>query len=118
MLNQVMHWLQSADTTGLLTFLATMLLAIYRLLHPLIQARLQTIKNTQVLQALQLTDELAGVIIPELAKMAELEPDQRQAAAIKFVNQHLQALGLSLTEQTIAAKVAQADHNYHQPPNK
>ncbi|GAD17751.1 hypothetical protein ABC628_11775 [Lentilactobacillus otakiensis] len=118
MLNQLTHWLQSADTTGLLTFLATLLLTGYRLLHPLIQAKLQTIHNTQKLQALKLADELAGVIIPELAKLTELEPQQRKAEAIQFINQHLKTLGLSLTDETIAAKVEQAYYNYRRPPNQ
>ncbi|MEE8825502.1 hypothetical protein LASUN_07300 [Lentilactobacillus sunkii] len=118
MINQLTHWLQSADTTGLLTFLATLLLAGYRLLHPLIQVKLQTVHNTQKLQALKLADELAGAIIPELAKMTELEPEQRKAEAVKFVNQHLKSLGLSLTDETLAAKVEQAYHNYQRPPNQ
>lgn len=118
MLNQLTHWLQSADTTGLLTFMTTLLLAGYRLLHPLIQAKLQTIHNTQKLQALKLADELAGAIIPELEKMTELAPQKRKAEAIRFINQHLKGLGLSLTDETIAAKVEQAYHNYQRPPNQ
>ncbi|MFT8908749.1 MAG: phage holin, LLH family [Lentilactobacillus diolivorans] len=87
------------------------------LLHPLIQAKLQTARNTQKLQALKLADELAGVIIPELAKMTELAPQQRKAEAIQFINQHLKTLGLSLTDETLAAKVEQAYHNYQRPPS-
>ncbi|KRM45638.1 hypothetical protein [Lentilactobacillus parabuchneri] len=65
-----------------------------------------------------MADELAGAIIPELAKMTELEPQQRKAEAIQFINQHLKTLGLSLTDETIAAKVEQAYHDYQRPPKQ
>lgn len=50
--------------------------------------------------------------------MTELAPQKRKAEAIRFINQHLKGLGLSLTDETIAAKVEQAYHNYQRPPNQ
>ncbi|MBW0224000.1 hypothetical protein OQI89_15530 [Lentilactobacillus diolivorans] len=114
MFDQFSKWVQWADSTGLLTFLATGLLAGYKLLHPLIQAKIKTERNRQKLAALEIADNLAKVILPKLVQMSELAPAQRKTAAIQFIDQQLKSLGLSLTEDTIAAKVEKAHYDYNQ----
>nr|WP_233438016.1 phage holin, LLH family [Lentilactobacillus hilgardii] len=106
--SQVLKWIHWADANGLFTFLAMLLLAIYRLIRPLIKEKIKTEQNHEKLQALALADQLAATIIPELVVLSELTGDQRKKEAIKFVNRKLKVLGLSLTDETIAAKVEKA----------
>lgn len=108
MFSQVLKWIHWADANGSFTFLAMLLLAIYRLIHPLIKEKIKIEQNHEKLQALALADQLAATIIPELVVLSELKGDQRKKEAIKFVNRKLKVLGLSLTDETIAAKVEKA----------
>lgn len=108
MFNQVLTWIHWADDNGIFTFLAMLLLATYRLIRPLIKEKLKTEQNHEKLQALALADQLAAMIIPELVVLSGLTGDQRKKEAIKFVNRKLKLLGLSLTDETIAAKVEKA----------
>ncbi|MFT8907918.1 MAG: phage holin, LLH family [Lentilactobacillus diolivorans] len=114
MLHQLSTWFQWADSTGLLTFTATILLVLYHLAHPLIKAKLQKEQRTQKLQTLRIADNLAGIIIPEMARMTTLDNQQRKLEAISFINRKLHLLGLSLTDETISAKIESAYHAYQQ----
>lgn len=85
MFSQVLKWIHWADANGLFTFLAMLLLAIYRLIRPLIKEKIKTEQNHEKLQALALADQLAATIIPELVVLSELTGDQRKKEALSLL---------------------------------
>lgn len=104
----ISEWLKWADSTGLFALLATILVLIHKYLRPLILARIEKETNQVKLQTLKIVDDLAQAIIPELAILASLSNEDRKSAAIKFIQDKLEVLELSLTEETISAKVEEA----------
>ncbi len=112
MMNQIADWLHWADSRGLFTFMAMTLLVVYRLIRPLIKEKLKTERNQGKLLALKITDELAAAIIPELAVIGNLDNEHRKQEAIHFINKRLKLLELSLTKETVSAKVEEAYQVY------
>ncbi|WP_054660005.1 hypothetical protein [Secundilactobacillus kimchicus] len=80
-------------------------LCSYKLLHPIAQAKLQDETSSIKVRTLQIADDLAATIVPELALMSTLSNEERKAEAIKFINRKLSLLDLQLTEETVSAKV-------------
>lgn len=112
MWQEISEWLQWADSTGLITFLISLTVVLYRLIHPLIQSKIQDSDTDIKVQTLTIADNLASAIVPELAIMAEMTNDERKTEAIRFVNNKLTILGLQLTDETVSAKVEKAYQEY------
>lgn len=93
--------------------LVTVVIVIgYVILHPLVTAHLASIKNHQLQQALKLTDDLAGFIVPELAVMSNLSNADRKKEAIRFVTSKLNDHGIELSSTVVSAAVETAYQVY------
>lgn len=116
MLNTLTEWFQWLDSNGVIAFLGTTLFMFYKLFHPLTQAKLKEEKSSLTKRTLEIADDLAATIVPELAIMSTLSNEQRKEEAMKFVNRKLHLLDLRLTEETVSAKVEKAYQQFKNDP--
>ena len=84
----------------------------YYVLHPLVQTKLKSMHNTHLEQALKLTDQLATIIVPEVAVMSSLGPDERKDEAIRLVTSKLNDHGINLSQPIVSAAVENAYQLY------
>ncbi|EEI72648.1 putative phage holin, LL-H family [Lentilactobacillus hilgardii ATCC 27305] len=103
------NWAQAA---GVLWLIAAVIGTIYKQLHPLITTKINSEKNGQVKQALQLADQLAAVIVPEMAVMAGLSKAERKKEAIRFLSDKLMANGFKISQETLSATIEKAYQEY------
>lgn len=85
MVKEISSGFNWAQIAGVLWLIAAVIGTIYKQLHPLITTKINSEKNGQVKQALQLADQLAAVIVPEMAVMAGLSKAERKKEAIRFL---------------------------------
>ncbi|KRK47355.1 hypothetical protein GPK34_09425 [Secundilactobacillus kimchicus] len=117
-MSEILSWIQWLDKNGVIAFLGTALFVAYKLLHPIAQAKLQDETSSIKVRTLQIADDLAATIVPELALMSTLSNEERKAEAIKFINRKLSLLDLQLTEETVSAKVEKAYQEFKDTPLK
>lgn len=101
-----------SDLSGVIVFLLVTIPALYKLIKPLIEAKIATEKNTNVKQHMEAGLKIANAIVPEMAVMAGLSDSDRKKEAIRFVNAQLQAKGINLDVSLIAGLVEQAYQYY------
>lgn len=116
MWSEITSWLHWSNATEITTFLITALIAVYEIIHPLIKVKIKNEKNQEKIQTLKIADDLASTIVPELEVMVSLPKSERKKEAIKFITKRLSMLELSLTEETIAAKVEKEYQSYKHSP--
>lgn len=104
--------MSTSVTFNWFAFITVVLVIIYYFLHPLITAKLKTIHNTELQQALKITDQLATFIIPELAVMSGLSKPERKTAALQFVTSKLNERGITLQESVVSAAIETAYQVY------
>lgn len=92
-------------------FTVIVILAYY-VLHPLVQTKLKSMRNTHLEQALRLTDQLAKIIVPEVAVMSSLGSVDRKNEAIRFVTSKLNDHGIKLSQPIVSAAVENAYQLY------
>lgn len=100
------------DIASVLTFVLTLVPAIYALLRPLIKAKIATQKDERTKHDLEIADNYAAAIVAEMAVMAPLSNSDRKAEAVKYVVNAMQNLGKSISTGTAGAKVEAAYQNY------
>ncbi|GAY74362.1 hypothetical protein [Lentilactobacillus kosonis] len=66
------------DIASVLTFVLTVIPALYKLLHPLIQAKIDTEIDIQTKHNMELADNIASAGVAEMAVMQNLSPDERK----------------------------------------
>ena len=98
-------------TNGLIGFLIFFSF-IYYLLYPLVSSKLKLIKNQQIREAFKITNDLANLIVPELAVMSNLSNAERKKEAIDFVTRKLADRGVNLSPTIISATVEMAYQMY------
>ncbi|WP_367377318.1 hypothetical protein [Levilactobacillus cerevisiae] len=108
-ITDVFNWLNNA---GVFAFLLVLIPAVYKLVKPLLTHKVQTEKNVQAQQALELGLKFANVIVPEFAVLAALSKSNRKKESIRFVNSQLTANGFDLDVQTISGLVEKAYQAY------
>ena len=108
-ITDVFNWLNNA---GVLAFLMVLIPAVYNLVKPILTQKVQTEKNVQAQQALELGLKFANVIVPEFAVLAALSKSNRKKESIRFVNSQLKANGFDLDIQTISGLVEKAYQAY------
>lgn len=100
------------DIASVLTFVLTLVPAIYALLRPLIKAKIATQKDERTKHDLEIADNYAAAIVAEMAVMAPLSNSDRKAEAVKYVVNAMQNLGKSISTETAGAKVEAAYQSY------
>jgi imidazole glycerol phosphate synthase subunit HisF len=112
LIEEITHGLNWAQITGVLWLIVAVIGTIYKQLHPLITTKINSEKNTQVKQGLQLADQLAAVIVPEMAVMAGLSKSDRKKEALRFLADKLSANGFKVSEETLTATIEKAYQEY------
>lgn len=102
----------SFDIASVLTFVLTVIPAVYKLVHPLIQAKIDTEKDEQTKKNLEVADNLAKAGVAEMAVMQDMSATDRKKEAINFVINHMDDLGKTISEGAASAKVESAYQNY------
>ncbi|WP_164511307.1 phage holin, LLH family [Levilactobacillus mulengensis] len=102
----------NADALNWFALFTVILIVAYYVLHPLVQAKLKTLHNTRLQQALKLTDQLATIIVPEIAVMSNLGKSERKDEAIRFVTSKLNNHGITLSPSVVSAAVENAYQLY------
>ncbi|WP_367377261.1 phage holin, LLH family [Levilactobacillus cerevisiae] len=100
------------DIASVLTFVLTVVPAIYALLRPLVKAKIATQKDERTKHDLEIADNYAAAIVAEMAVMAPLSNSDRKAEAVKYVVNAMQNLGKSISTETAGAKVEAAYQSY------
>jgi hypothetical protein len=100
------------DIASVLTFVLTVVPAIYALLRPLVKAKIATQKDERTKHDLEIADNYAAAIVAEMAVMAPLSNSDRKAEAVKYVVNAMQNLGKSISTETAGAKVEAAYQAY------
>ncbi|WP_125573141.1 hypothetical protein [Levilactobacillus huananensis] len=100
------------DIASVLTFVLTIVPAIYKLLRPLITAKIETQKSENTRHDLEIADDYAAAIVAEMAVMANLSSADRKTEAVRFVINAMQDLGKTISTETAGAKVEAAYQNY------
>lgn len=100
------------DIASVLTFVLTIVPAIYKLLRPLITAKIDTQKDERTKHDLEIADNYASAVVAEMAVMANLSNADRKAEAVRFVINAMQNLGKTISTETAGAKVEAAYQNY------
>lgn len=100
------------DIASVLTFVLTVIPALYKLVHPLIKAKIDTEKDIQTKHTLELADNIADAGVAEMAVMQSLSPSDRKKEAINFVINHMDDLGKTISQSAASAKVEAAYQNY------
>jgi len=96
------------DYAAVVTFLMTVIPAVYKLLQPLVLIKIDSEKNRQLQQALKIADNLAASAVNEMSTMATMTPSERRDEAIKFVSNQLNQMDFQLAVDLISAKVEKA----------
>lgn len=100
------------DIASVLTFVLTVVPAIYALLRPLVQAKIATQKDERTKHDLEIADNYAAAIVAEMSVMAPLSNSDRKNEAVKYVVNAMQNLGKSISTETAEAKVEAAYQSY------
>ncbi|WP_288528316.1 hypothetical protein [uncultured Secundilactobacillus sp.] len=100
------------DYASVITFLLIVIPATYKLLHPLIQAKIDTERNTQTKQKMALADHYAQAAVAEMAVMANLSKSDRKSEAVRFLMGKMLQQGTSISNGTAQAKVEAAYQDY------
>ncbi|KRK47582.1 hypothetical protein FC96_GL002305 [Secundilactobacillus kimchicus JCM 15530] len=98
------------DYASGISFLLIVIPATYRLLHPLIQAKINTEKNAQTKQEMALADHYAQVA--EMAVMANLSKADRKNEAVRFLMEKMLQRGFAVSDGTAHATVEAAYQDY------
>lgn len=101
-----------SNLSSVVVFLLVTIPALYKLIKPLIEAKVTTEKNTHIKQHMEAGLKIANAIVPEMAVMAGLSNADRKKEAIRFVNAQLQAKGINLDASLIEGLVEQAYQYY------
>ena len=101
-----------SNLSGVVVFLLVTIPALYKLVHPLIEAKVATEKNSHVKQYMETGLKIANAVVPEMAVMAGLSSADRKKEAIRFVDTQLQAKGINLDASLIEGLVEQAYQYY------
>ncbi len=98
--------------TSIMTFMIAVIPAVYRLLQPIVQAKILAEKDLRVKYRLEILDYLAEIAVAEMANSKDLSNVDRKAAASKFVADRSVSLGSKITKTTINAAVEAAYQAY------
>ena len=101
-----------SNLSSVVVFLLVTIPALYKLVHPLIEAKVATEKNSHVKQYMETGLKIANAVVPEMAVMAGLSSADRKKEAIRFVDAQLQAKGINLDASLIEGLVEQAYQYY------
>ena len=96
------------DIASVLTFVLTVIPAIYALMRPLVQAKIATQKDERTKHDLEIADNLAHGIVAEMSVMAPLSNSERKAEAIKYLINAMQNLGKPMSSIMDGAQVEAA----------
>lgn len=98
--------------SSVVVFLLAVIPALYKLLKPILEAKVKTEKNAHIKQDLEVGLKIANAVIPEMSVMAGLSDSDRKKEAIRFVTAQLQAKGINLDVSLIEGLVEQAYQYY------
>lgn len=101
-----------SNLSSVVVFLLATIPALYKLIKPLIEAKVTTEKNVHIKQHMEAGLKIANAVVPEMAVMAGLSNADRKKEAIRFVNAQLQAKGINLDASLIEGLVEQAYQYY------
>lgn len=101
-----------SNLSSVVVFLLVTIPALYKLIKPLIEAKVTTEKNAHIKQHMETGLKIANAVVPEMAVMAGLSNADRKKEAIRFVNAQLQAKGINLDASLIEGLVEQAYQYY------
>lgn len=101
-----------SNLSSVAVFLLVTIPALYKLVKPLIEAKVATEKNGHVKQYMETGLKIANAVVPEMAVMAGLSDADRKKEAIRFVDAQLQAKGINLDVSLIEGLVEQAYQYY------
>ena len=104
--------IDNANEFNWCALLTVIVVIAYCVLHPLVQAKLKTMHNVRLQQSLKLTDQLATMIIPEIAVMSNLGKVERKDEAIRFVTSKLNDHGITLSQSVVSAAIENAYQLY------
>ena len=101
-----------SNLSSVVVFLLVTIPALYKLIKPLIEAKITTEKNAHIKQHMEAGLKIANAVVPEMAVMAGLSNADRKKEAIRFVNAQLQTKGINLDASLIEGLVEQAYQHY------
>ena len=101
-----------SNLSSVVVFLLVTIPALYKLIKPLIEAKVTTEKNAHIKQHMETGLKIANAVVPEMAVMAGLSNADRKKEAIRFVDTQLQAKGINLDASLIEGLVEQAYQYY------
>ncbi len=101
MYTQILNILNSFKATGLVAFLIAVIPATYKLVKPLIEAKIKTEKNTHIKQGMELGLKLANAFVPVVASMPALSNSNRKKAVNQFVDSGLKSPALILKQKQL-----------------
>ncbi|GAA2975527.1 phage holin, LLH family [Lentilactobacillus parakefiri] len=104
--------LAAISITSIITFLLAMIPTLYKLLEPLIQAKILTETNQQTKEQMLILSNLAQLAVSEMASLNTLDNEDRKTAAIKFVLQQLHSFGNTASNSMISAAIESAYQIY------
>ncbi len=111
-MNTISNGLDWAKVVSILWLMIAVIGTLYKQLHPYIQQKISNEKNTQLKQTLEAADNLAAVVVPEMAVMAGLSKADRKKEAIRFVSDKLTQNGVKVSQETLSAIVEKAYQEY------
>ncbi|MCT3559850.1 hypothetical protein EFR99_05535 [Lentilactobacillus buchneri] len=112
MYTQILNVLNSFKATGLVAFLIAVIPATYKLVKPLIEAKIKTEKNTHIKQGMELGLKLANAFVPVVASMPALSNSDRKKAVNQFIDSNLKKSGFDFKAETIEGLAEQAYQYY------
>ena len=101
-----------SNLSSVVVFLLVTIPALYKLVKPLIEAKVATEKNAHIKQYMETGLKIANAVVPEMAVMAGLSNADRKKESIRFVDAQLQAKGINLDASLIEGLVEQAYQYY------
>lgn len=98
--------------SSVVVFLLVVIPALYKLLKPVLEAKVKTEKNVHIKQDLEVGLKVANSVVPEMAVMAGLSDADRKKEAIRFVTAQLKDKGINIDVSLVGGLVEQAYQYY------
>lgn len=98
--------------SSVVVFLLVAIPALYKLLKPVLEAKVKAEKNVHIKQDLEVGLKVANSVVPEMAVMAGLTNADRKKEAIRFVTTQLKDKGIDIDVSLVEGLVEQAYQYY------